>query len=181
MTDTFLRSQMDQMSSVSVQTIAKFNRIRQHAAYAPHETIVEMVKEACTSSTRVQLLEVLLGTPPVVADYRISAANTLQDGNVVASANDLLPGPPPVAAGPNQWADHMYPVSYIFTTLYSAFCTVFCITVVFAIDMVRLPKSCVCCSRREDSLHNRQTDHSLIFWTAWAVQTCYNEVAMADE
>ena len=74
-----------------------------------------MIKEACTSSTRVQVLEVVLGTPPVVADYRISAANTLQDGPVAASANDLLPGPPPVAAGPNQWAGHMYPVSYTYS------------------------------------------------------------------
>ena len=114
---------MDQMSSVSVHTIAQFNRIRQHAAYAPDDTIVEMIVEACTSSPRLQVLEVILGSPPVVADYRISSVAASLDGGDVTSGNEL-PGPPlappVVPGGSNQWTDHMYPVSYMPSMLYFA-------------------------------------------------------------
>lgn len=95
---------MDQMSSVSVHTIAKFNRIRQHAAYAPHDTIVEMIVEACTSSARLQVLEVVLGIPPAVADQRISA-NLVSPSADIAELETVLPGSPDINPGGNRWTN----------------------------------------------------------------------------
>lgn len=110
-TDVFLKSQMDQMSSVSVHTIAKFNRIRQHAAYAPHDAIVEMIVEACTSNPPLQVLEVVLGNPPVVADRRISSELVSPNGGI-AAVETTLPEPPATAiSSANRWTTHMFPVS----------------------------------------------------------------------
>ena len=69
--DAYLLSKMDEMASVSVQLIAGFNRIKQHAGNAPHETVVEMVREACTASQLLQVLDVMAGTPPVRTDQRV--------------------------------------------------------------------------------------------------------------
>eukprot|EP01043_Picozoa_sp_COSAG02_P058834 COSAG02_NODE_7390_length_3036_cov_152.870276_2_plen_150_part_00 len=107
-TDTFLCDQMDQMSAVSVHTIAKFNRIRQHAAYASHDAIVEMIVEACTSSAGLQVFEVMLGNPPVIADRRISA-NLVSPSGVVAGVETVLPGPPATNPDGNRWTD-LFPV-----------------------------------------------------------------------
>ena len=114
-TDTFLRSQMDQMSSVSVHTIAQFNRIRQHAAHAPHDTIVAMIVEACTSSARLQVRQVrvpgcpALGNPPEIVDLRISADLVSPSENIPA-AEVVLPGPPATNPVGNQWMN-MFSVS----------------------------------------------------------------------
>lgn len=95
---------MDQMSSVSVHTIAKFNRIRQHAAYASDDAIVEMIVEACASSARLQVLEVMLGNPPVIADRRISANVVSPSGNF-AGVETVLPGSPATTPDGNRWTN----------------------------------------------------------------------------
>lgn len=108
LTDSFLCSQMDQMASVSVHTIAGFNRIRQHAANAPFDVIVEMVVEACVNSSMLQVLDVMLGRPPVLADRRIRrvlpGAPLEAEEPAPAAAND---GRDPTR---NQWGEHLSPV-----------------------------------------------------------------------
>lgn len=116
-TDVFLKSQMDQMSSVSVHTIAKFNRIRQHAAYAPHDAIVEMIVEACTDSPPLRVLEVVLGDPPVIADRRISSELVSPSG-AFAAAETTLPGPPAAISGANRWTANLFPVSNFHSALF---------------------------------------------------------------
>lgn len=108
-TDVFLRSEMDQMSSVSAHTIAQFNRIRQHAAYAPHDVIVEMVVEACTCSAQLQVLEVVLGDPPVIVDRRIAAILVSSSG-ISAGVETMMAEPP--ATNPNgNWWTNVFSVS----------------------------------------------------------------------